>query len=143
LVLRQWVVRLWPFYVTVAVILLPFVVWSPGSFYEDTVLYLTGRLDTSYPLLGIGAGLILRALHVSHSETEYVPFWIPQLLFGGPTLSWLMIRQLRRNTAAGFLFGFAVLQLVIGYFSRIFQDNYLAMILTLLIFAYLSDVDRP
>ena len=37
--------------------------------------------------------------------------------------------------------GFAVFQLVIGYFSHIFQANYL-MILILLAFAYLSDAEE-
>jgi hypothetical protein len=31
------------------------------------------------------------------------------------------------------------LQLVLGYFSRIFQDNYLAMILTIFSFGFLCD----
>lgn len=112
---------------------------NPYAFYEDTVLYLTGQLPTSYPMWGVGVGLMLRALRLIHSQTEYVPLWIPQVLLGLPVLTWLIIRQVRRNTLVNVWFGFAVLQLVMGYFSRIFQDNYLAMVLVLLAFAYLSD----
>lgn len=141
-VVRQWIGRLWPLYATAGVLLVPFILWSPRAFYEDTVLYLTGQLPTSYPMWGIGVGLMLRAMRLVHSQTDYVPLWIPQLTLGGATLVWLVVRQVRHNTMRNVWLGFAVLQLVMGYFSRIFQDNYLAMILILLAFAYFSDAER-
>ncbi|MDY6876038.1 MAG: hypothetical protein SWK90_07565 [Chloroflexota bacterium] len=138
--LRRLVLHAWPFYLTVALIVGPFLLWDPRAFVDDVLSYLTGRSPTSYPLWGMGFGFLLRLFGLVGSETAYLPFWIPQLLIGGPVLCLLLVCQIRRNRLSTFWFGFAMLQLVLGYFSRIFQDNYLAMILSCLSFAFLLEI---
>ena len=137
--LRWLVLHAWPFYLTVALVGGPFLLWDSQAFVDDTLFYLTGHSPTSYPLWGMGFGFLLRLVRLVGSETAYFPFWIPQLLIGGPVLCLLLACQVRRNRLSTFWFGFAMLQLVMGYFSRIFQDNYLAMILSAFFFAFLSE----
>ena len=137
--LKQLVFRAWPFYLTVAAIIGPFVFWDPQSFVDDVLFYLTGRSPTSYPLWGMGFGFLLRLLQLVDTETAYVPFWIPQLLVGGPVLCLLLVYQVRHNRLGVFWFAFATLQLIMGYFSRIFQDNYLAIIVSAFSFAFLAE----
>jgi len=134
--------QVWPFLLTLAVVVGPFLLWDFRSFVDDTVLYLTGQLPTSYPLWGMGFGTLLRMLGLVISETSYVPFWIPQLILGLPVLGLLMVYQTRHNGLRAFWFGYAALQMVLGYFSRIFQDNYLIIIFTAFSFAFLSE-DAP
>jgi hypothetical protein len=136
--LRRLAARAWPFYLTVALVVGPFLLWDPRAFVDDVFLYLTGRSPTSYPLWGMGFGFLLRLVGLVGSENAYVPFWIPQVIIGVPVLGLLLAYQARRGGLRGFWFGFAVLQLVLGYFSRIFQDNYLAMILSAFSFTFLS-----
>jgi hypothetical protein len=129
----------WPFYVTVILVIGPFVWWDPRAFIEDTFLYLTGHLDTSYPMWGMGIAFLLQLCGLVDSDIVYVPFWIPQLLIGVPVLGLLILYQVRHNGLRAFWFGFAVLQLVLGYFSRVFQNNYFAVIVTTLFFAFLAE----
>jgi hypothetical protein len=129
----------WPFVLTVALVVGPFLLWDPGAFVDDTVTYLTGRSPTSYPLWGFGFGFLLRMVGLVGSENAYVPFWIPQIVVGLPMLVALLARQARRNGVRAFWLGFAATQLVLGYFSRIFQDNYLAAILSGFSLAFLAE----
>lgn len=131
--------RAWPLYLVVAIVVGPFFFWNPRAFVDDTFFYLSGRSPTSFPLWGMGFGFLLRLAGLVNSENAYVPFWIPQLIVGVPVLVLLVIYQVRHNRLGVFWFSFAVLQLVLGYFSRIFQDNYLAMILSIFTFAFLSE----
>jgi uncharacterized membrane protein len=137
--LKKLVFQAWPLYLTVAAIVGPFVFWGPQSFVDDVLFYLTGRSSTSYPLWGMGFGFLLRLLQLVDTETAYVPFWIPQLLVGGTVLCLLLVYQVRHNRLSVFWFAFATLQLTMGYFSRIFQDNYLAVIVSAFSFAFLLD----
>jgi hypothetical protein len=131
--------RAWPLYLAIAIVVGPFFFWNPQAFVDDTFFYLSGRSPTSFPLWGMGFGFLLRLAGLVNSENAYVPFWIPQLIIGLPVLILLVTCQVRHNRLGVFWFGFAVLQLVLGYFSRIFQDNYLAMILSIFSFAFLSE----
>jgi len=137
--LRRLVLHAWPFYLTVALVLGPFFLWAPRAFVDDTFLYLTGRSPTSYPMWGIGSGFLLQLTDLVGSDTAYVPFWIPQLIIGIPVLGLLLVYQVRHNGLRAFWFGFAAFQLVMGYFSRIFHNNYLAIIVSTFSFAFLSE----
>lgn len=137
--LRRLVLQAWPFYLTLALVVGPFLLWDSQAFVDDTLFYFTGHSPTRCPLWGMGFGFLLRLVGLVSSETAYVPFWIPQLLIGGSVLCLLLACQVRHNRVGTFWFGFATLQLVMGYFSRLFQDNYLAMIISAFSFAFLSE----
>jgi len=137
--LRRLVPQAWPLYVTVALVVGPFLLWGPGDFIDDTFFYLTGRSPTSYPMSGMGFEFLLQLTGLVDSDTAYVPFWIPQLAVGVPLLCLLLVYQVRHNGLRAFWFGFAAFQLVIGYFSRVFHNNYLAMIISAFSFAFLSE----
>ncbi|MCK4450512.1 MAG: hypothetical protein KAX26_07970 [Anaerolineae bacterium] len=129
----------WPFYLTMALVVGPFLLWDPRAFVDDTFLYLTGHSPTSYPMWGIGIGFLLQLTGLVGSDTAYVPFWIPQLAVGVPVFCLLLVYQVRHNGLGAFWFGFAAFQLVMGYFSRIFHNNYLAIIASSFSFAFLSE----
>ncbi len=137
--LGRLILRTWPLCLTVLLVIGPFLLWNPYAFVDDTFFYLSGRSQTSFPLWGIGFGFLLRLLGLVASENAYVPFWIPQLVVGVPVFCLLTFYQVRHNQLGVLWFGFATMQLVLGYLSRIFQDNYLAMILSVFSFAFLSE----
>jgi len=137
--LRQLAFQAWPLYLTIALIIGPFLIWDARAFVEDTVFYLTGQTAHSYPLWGMGFGMLLRVLGVVGTENDYVPFWIPQLIVGVPVLGLFLVYQWRHNEMRVVWLGFATLQLVLGYFSRIFQANYLAVIVSIFSFAFLVE----
>jgi hypothetical protein len=114
-------------------VLLPFVVWDASSFFDDTVLYLTGATAYSYPIRGWGISAIFRAVNIIPSADSSFPFSIIELLVGLPTLALLLRWQWRENTLQAVWFGFAVLSFVIEYFSRFFNDNYFVFILQALV----------
>jgi hypothetical protein len=129
--------RWWPFYLTLVLFVGPFLAWDSGAFIDDTVLYLMGRSEVNYPIWGIGLGTLLHHTGLLANDSMYVPFWIPQLVVGMPILVLLLIRQIRSNTLGNFWFGFASLQLVVGYLARIFHGNYFGTIIIAFVFAFL------
>lgn len=143
--------------------ILPFFLWSPASFLEDTVSYLSGNVEHNYPIKTRGAyGLhvllaspgfawlldsltsgplkFLRPLAGTlkiTSELQPYPFWIFQTVFALPVVVLALRKQLRGNTVALALAGYALTLLVYQYFSRFLHDNYIGYIVTVWALAYL------
>jgi hypothetical protein len=113
--------------------ILPFFLANPHAFWTDVVLYTSGGVADAYPIAGYGFGDLLYTLHVITRRTDRFPFLIFQLAAAVPVL-WLTARAfLRRPTIARWMTGYACVLLAFTFFARFFNDNYAAVVLTLLL----------
>ena len=116
-----------------AVTILPFLVANPRAFWTDVVLYTSGGISDAYPIAGYGFGDLLYTLHVIARRTDSFPFAIFELAASVPVL-WLTARAfLRRPTLARWMSGYAGVLLAVTFFARFFNDNYAAVVVTLLL----------
>ncbi|MDQ6712302.1 MAG: glycosyltransferase 87 family protein [Candidatus Dormibacteraeota bacterium] len=112
---------------------LPYFLANPGAFWTDIVLYTSGGVADAYPIAGYGLGDWLYTLHVITRRTDRFPFVIFQLAAVLPVL-WLTARAfLRRPTMARWMGGYACLLFAFTFFARFFNDNYAAVVITLLL----------
>lgn len=135
----NWVLSLWPLYVTVAAVLLPFLLWDPAAFIEDTVLYITGQTEYSFPIVGIGFSRLLLATGLVDSPYAPFPFVLMSLLAGLPVMLVVLRRQFRHNSLANMWYGFTAFAFVFQFFSRFFNDNYFVFLLQALFIALFVD----
>ena len=111
----------------------PFVLADPSAFWTDTVLYAAGGIPDAYPIAGYGFGEFLFQTHLVAHRTDAFPFGVFQLAAMIPVL-WIGARAfLRWPTAARWMAGYSALLLAFTFFARFFNDNYLAVIITLLL----------
>ncbi len=116
-----------------AVTILPFFLANPGAFWTDVVLYTSGGVADAYPIAGYGFGDLLYTLHVITRRTDSFPFVVFQLAAVAPVL-WLSARAfLRRPTMARWMAGYACVLFAFTFFARFFNDNYAAVVITLLL----------
>jgi uncharacterized membrane protein len=116
-----------------AATILPFFFANPGAFWTDVVLYTSGGVADAYPIAGYGFGDLLYTFHVITRRTDSFPFVIFQLAAVLPAL-WLAARAfLRRPTMGRWMAGYAGVLLAFTFFARFFNDNYAAVIITLLL----------
>ena len=116
-----------------AVTILPFFFANPAAFWTDVVLYTSGGVADAYPIAGYGFGELLYTLHLISRRTDSFPFAIFQLAAVVPVL-WFSARAfLRRPTLACWMAGYACVLLAFTFFARFFNDNYAAVVITLLL----------
>jgi uncharacterized membrane protein len=128
--------------ITTALIILPWLLWSPAAFIDDVVGYLAGTSALSYPIGGSGFGAALLAIGAISSDMAAFPFWIFQFGLGLPLLAILARRQWRRPTLSEVVAGSGLLLFVLQFFSRLFNDNYLGVIIAIMAVAALMDETR-
>jgi hypothetical protein len=128
-VLRQIV----PMFLAATVMIAPFLIWDARAFVDDTVLYLMGATEHSFPIKGWGFSTLLLAMGVIPSAEAQFPFGVLEGAFGISTLLLLLRWQWRENTLQRAWIGFAVLSFVVEYFSRFFNDNYVIFVLQALV----------
>jgi len=133
---------IWPLLLVCGLIIIPFLIWDGSSFIDDTLLYISGRSSSSFPIWGYNLGRILVAAGLIDSQDTYFPFWILQLIFGLPTLIWLLRKQWRDNHLGQCLLGYAAFSLVFLFFSRFLHDSYLGYVVVIATIAYFSDPTR-
>jgi Glycosyltransferase family 87 len=130
---REVVASLTALAVVPALTILPFFLANPAAFWADVVLYTNGGLADAYPIAGYGFGEVLYALHVITRRTDGFPFAIFQLAAVGPVL-WFTARGfLRRPTIARWMAGYGCVLFAFTFFARFFNDNYAAVVITLLL----------
>jgi hypothetical protein len=120
-------------------IILPFFFWNAAAFVDDLFHYTAGSTESAYPIKSLGLGGIALAWGWIPSNASYFPFTFLQLLFGLPTLAVLCRWQMARNTLGRVWLCYGMLTLVIAFFSRVFNDNHLGYILTLLALGTLTE----
>jgi hypothetical protein len=130
---REVVVSLAALALVPAATVLPFFLANPGAFWTDVVLYTSGGVADAYPIAGYGFADLLFTLHVITRRTDNFPFLIFQLAAVVPAL-WLSARVfLRRPTLGRWMAGYAVVLFALTFFARFFNDNYAAVVVTLLL----------
>ena len=118
--------------IVVLVIVTPFILWDATSFFDDTMLYLSGKSATSYPIAGVGFGQwLLVTGRVNFAE--YFPFWFFQLIVGLPVLWFLLRRQKSNNTLGTMLLSYTTFLAVFWIFSRYFNWTHLVFLIQLFI----------
>lgn len=131
--------KTYPFFLTFALLVLPFFLWNPAAFIDDTFSYLSGISPTSYPIRGFGLGALLLACGVIKSNTAYFPFWILQLIFGLPLLIYLLKKQRRENNLQRCWLNYGIFLTIMAFLSRFFQTNYLGYAIAVFSIAFFVD----
>lgn len=132
----------YPFFIISSLIIIPFLVWDPVSFVDDTISYLAGGSEVSFPIYGHNLGTLLVATGLVESKQAYFPFWMLQALFGLPTLLWLLKEQGKENNIRRVCFNYAIISFAFGFLSRYLLDSHLGFIVALFTIAYFSDPTR-
>jgi hypothetical protein len=119
----------WPALIVFTLLVLPYLVWDARALVDDLWLWSSGRGEHGYQIWGWGGSNLLLALGWVTSRFDYWPFWLPQLLAGGPLLVLLLRRQWRDNHIATACSAYALFLLVFFFLSRFLNENYLGYIL--------------
>ena len=119
--------------------ILPFLLWDSKAFLTDVLAYPSGTIEINYPIRGYNLGIFLVGVGLIDSLFSPFPFWLLQALVGIPLLIILTRRQLRVNTLGLMLIHSGIFILLIGFFSRFFQDNYFGMVTVLISLGILLD----
>lgn len=110
---------------------IPFMIWNLSDLFSDLVLFANGSLVTSYPITGVGLGMLLFSLGIIPSIYSYYPFWVWQVVVGFPALSFFL-RALKLNMNIGYLlFGYSVFLSINGFFNRFLTERHLAVFIAL------------
>jgi hypothetical protein len=124
-----------------ALIVVPWFLLNPAAFVDDTVSYLSGTSAVSYPISGFSLGMLLVAVGLLPSNMAQFPFGVLQSAIGLPVAVWLLRRQWRDPDLPAAIAGFALLLFISQFFSRIFNDNYLGLIIAIMAVAALMDAE--
>lgn len=124
--------RAWPALAVFLLLVLPYLIWDAGAMVDDVWRWASGRGEHAYQIWGWGASNLLLALGWVRSRFDTWPFWLPQLLVGGPLLAFLLWRQWRDKRIAAACSGYGLFLLVFFFLSRFLNENYLGYILAFL-----------
>ncbi len=120
-----------PALIPIGIFVMPFLLWGPSAFFDDTWAFNVGLSEVSYPLggtPGFGFGYLLAALRAVPSIYHYFPFGIVQIPILLP-LGWILLRRQRADgSVSSLLVSFALFLFAFLFLSRIFHHNYLALI---------------
>jgi hypothetical protein len=138
---RSVIGQTWPLVITSALLVGPFLLWDAPAFIDDTLLYLTGSTEHSWPIRGIGFSQLLVAAGLLDVNNTSFPFLVLEALAGIP-LFWLLLQYQRHENSLRVLWlNFALFSMVVVYFSRFLHDSYVVFILqALAIAAFLPPV---
>jgi 4-amino-4-deoxy-L-arabinose transferase-like glycosyltransferase len=115
------------------VTILPFLIANPPAFWTDVVLYTSGGIRDAYPIAGYGFGELLYETHVVAHRSDSVPFGLFQLLAIVPAV-WITGRAfLNRPSIGRWMAGYVLCLLAFTFFARFFNDNYVAVLITLVL----------
>ena len=123
--------RMWPAWLTIAILMLPFVVWDPVGLYRSVVAYPFGTAAHSYPIRGDGYGISdwIVMLGLVATENDYFPFaWI-QIAVTLPCLVATAAWQRRHPSLGAMLLAYALTLFAAQFTSRYFNQNHFGFIL--------------
>lgn len=132
--------RALPAMVAFGLILLPYILWNPGAFYDDVWRWSSGQGETGYQIWGWGFSNFVLALGWVPDRFSLWPFWLTELLVALPLLIWFLWRQQRANTLVNASWHYGVFLLAFFYASRFLNENYLGYILAFLALAIFRQV---
>jgi glycosyl transferase family 87 len=110
-----------------AAVVLPFLVWNPSAFVQDTVSFLVGGGPQAYPINGMGLSAILLHAGVVHGPRDAFPFAILEIAAGITVWigAWRWLRRHREPADALTWCGLAFL--LVLFVSRYFHDTHLLL----------------
>ena len=129
------------FFVIIFLIIGPFLLWDAAAFIDDTILYLSGSSDTSYPIRGLGFGGLIYDNGLV-GMFDYFPFFIFQAIFGLPVLIFLLARQKSKNNISTLVLSYGLFLFVIWLFSRYFTITHILFIIQLLVIGVFLRLDE-
>ena len=106
--------------------ILPFFLWDPGAFWDDTVKYGAG----TYKIVGYGLSGILIRLHILADREGSYPFALFAVLLWLPLTVWLLMAQRRASEIWVGAAAFSISMLVLMFIGRTFNNYYLVWPLT-------------
>jgi hypothetical protein len=106
--------------------ILPFLVWDPGAFWDDTVKYGAG----TYKIVGYGLSAILVRLGIVDDRDGSYPFALIALLTWVPLTVWLLFAQRRAEELWLGAAAFAISVLWLMFIGRTFNNYYLVWPMT-------------
>jgi hypothetical protein len=109
-----------------AVCILPFLVWDPVAFWDDTVKFGAG----TYKIVGYGLSAILIRLGVLDDREGSYPFALIALLTWVPLTAWLLWAQWRSRELWLGAAGLAISLLWLMFIGRTFNNYYLVWPMT-------------
>jgi hypothetical protein len=118
----------YPLFLIPLLLVLPFLLWSPSAFLDDTFFYMSGQSASSYPIRGVGVGSLLLAMGMVSDAHAYFPFTLLQLASCLPLLIFLLRRQTSLNDIRQCWLGYGLLLLTFSFFSRFFNHTLLGMV---------------
>jgi hypothetical protein len=120
--------KTYPLFLIALLLILPFILWNPSAFLDDTFFYMSGQTASSYPIRGVGVGSLLVAAGVISDSTAYFPFAPLQVASCLPLLIFLLRRQTSRNDLRQCWLGYGLLLLTFCFFSRFFNHTLLGVV---------------
>ncbi|MBI3762702.1 MAG: hypothetical protein HY260_12705 [Chloroflexi bacterium] len=119
---------------------LPFLLWTPRQFIEDTLIYMLGASGTeTYVAIGSGLGGLLMISKVLSSPMDDFPFLWIELAVALPLAIWFG-RQLLRQRRPALIWQYGgLLGLAAGYFHRYYHYNYVGTFVFLVALGMLAD----
>ena len=109
------------FAAVLAVVILPFLIWDPVAFYEDTVKYGAG----TYKIVGYGLSAMLIRAGILEDRDGTYPFVPIALLTWLPLTAWLLVQAHRARELWVPAAGFSISILVLLFIGRSFNNYYL------------------
>jgi hypothetical protein len=106
--------------------ILPFFLWDPGAFWDDTVKYGAG----TYKIVGYGLSGILIRLHILADREGSYPFALFAVLLWLPLTVWLLMAQRRASEIWVGAAAFSISMLVLMFIGRTFNNYYLVWPMT-------------
>ncbi len=125
--------KIYPAIITALVLFVPFIVWNAPAFWQDSVQYPLGMLETGYPINGYNIQSVLVELGYISSPVEYFSN-LPLLVILALPLLWFLIRQQKKNNSVSTLIlAYGVFLLVFWLLSRFFHDNHIGYVAQILL----------
>ncbi|NMC51866.1 hypothetical protein GYA54_04030 [Candidatus Kuenenbacteria bacterium] len=140
--LKNFIKLIWPFPTLFLLLILPFVIWDPISFFQDIYAYPAGTIPTSYPISGYGLSVVFYQLGLIKNITDYFPFWIAQIPITIIFYYFLIKNYGNSQNMSHLVFCYGALIFIYLFLSRFFHDNYIGFISQIFIVSYFLIDDK-
>ena len=111
----------------IAALVLPFLIWNPSTFVQDTVTFLIGSGAQAYPINGMGLSAMLLEAGIIHGARDAFPFAVLEVGMAASVwiAAWRWLR--RRRQLADVLTWCGIAFLLVLFISRYFHDTHLLL----------------
>jgi len=118
------------------VVILPFFLWSPAAYFDDTIRYVSGSIPFTYPLSGTTLMQYIRVSGLITDPWQTFSTWPLQLTVWA-LLTWQGWRSIRRDPRTSIVLTWSVITILgVLLVSRFAPDNYYLALVELAIAAY-------